>query len=209
MSTKPIQLKKNIEDCQYHQLVIEWKAQEQVLQVTLDEIHSITYQVNLNTLFNKKGGVYWGIASSTGIGRNTHKVCFDRLLMSSYDKKSHHFDKVLIKQLKEGRVYELDKINFQHDKLNLTSATLIELDKLVNLLKAHPKKYIDIYSHVHKFDGQASNKVVSEKRAMAMKTYLIKKGIAAKRIQAKGMGDLYPNNQNNTRTAIYLFEPLP
>jgi len=38
MSTKPIQLKKNIENCQYHQLVIEWKAEEQVLQVTLDEL---------------------------------------------------------------------------------------------------------------------------------------------------------------------------
>jgi len=210
MTTKPIHLKANIEDCQYHQLTIEWNINEQLLTVSLDDQHLISYQKDLAALFKKKGGVYWGVAASTGFGGNTHKVCFDRINISPFDNTNSYFNAAVIEKLKQGEVHTLKQIDFQHDKLKLSSTTLRDLDKLVNLLKANPNKYLDIYSHVHKFDAESSNKVVSEKRAMAIKKYLIKKGIAAKRIQAKGLGALYlSNNDKISRTEIYLFEPLP
>lgn len=210
MSTKPIHLTTNIEDCQYHQITVEWNVKEQLLRITLDDIPLISYKKDLVALFKKKGGVYWGVAASTGFGGNAHKVCFDRIEISPYDNKSSYFEAGVLEKLKRGDIVALNQIKYQQEKLHLSSATLKELDRVVNLLKAHPNKHLNIYSHVHKSDTKSSNKLISEKRALAIKKYLIKKGIAAKKIQAKGLGDLYSDRQTTiNRTQIYLFEPLP
>ena len=78
---------------------------------------------------------------------------------------------------------------------NLNSATLTpaakrEIDqKLLTFLKENPNVVVEIASHTDSRGSKAYNKALSQRRADAVKNYLISKGISPDRIISKGYGE--------------------
>ncbi len=78
---------------------------------------------------------------------------------------------------------------------NLNSATLTpaakrEIDeKLLKFMKENPGVMVEISSHTDSRGSKAFNKALSQRRADAVKNYLISKGINPKRIVSKGYGE--------------------
>jgi outer membrane protein OmpA-like peptidoglycan-associated protein len=95
---------------------------------------------------------------------------------------------------------ELDRtVQFESGKAVLIEDSEKLLDDVVKVLKDHPEiALIQIEGHTDAVGKDRANKKLSEKRAAAVKTYLIKAGIAKKRLTAKGFGEDKPIADNGT-----------
>lgn len=84
----------------------------------------------------------------------------------------------------------LKNIFFDTKKTELKSESLIELDKVVQLMKENPTLKIEISGHTDNVGKPADNLLLSNNRAKAVINYLLSKGIAATRLSFKGMGPI-------------------
>jgi outer membrane protein OmpA-like peptidoglycan-associated protein len=78
------------------------------------------------------------------------------------------------------------------------------ISEIVSMLKSNPAKKIVIVGHADN-GGEYSRKMdISQKRAEAVKKYLVNAGISADKIETMFVGDLEPKYLNNTATGKYL-----
>ena len=72
------------------------------------------------------------------------------------------------------------------------------LDKVVAVLKAQPAWKLTIEGHTDSSGGDAHNQELSNRRAEAVKSYLVGAGIGADRLTARGLGASAPLASNDT-----------
>jgi len=73
-------------------------------------------------------------------------------------------------------------------------------DKIVGGMKAHPEvELLLVTGHTDRIGTVKYNQKLSERRAAAVKNYLVKQGIDAKRIKAVGKGESTPNPDADTK----------
>ena len=86
----------------------------------------------------------------------------------------------------------LNEVFFEYDKSNITAEGAFELDKLVQVMNAHPAMEIMIKAHTDNRGEDKYNLKLSERRAQSTLEYVISKGISKERISAKGYGESEP-----------------
>lgn len=86
----------------------------------------------------------------------------------------------------------VENIYFDFNKASLKNESTLSLNKIYEVLVAHPEMKISINAHTDARGSDQYNLVLSEKRAVSAKNYLLKKGIEASRIEAKGYGETKP-----------------
>ena len=86
----------------------------------------------------------------------------------------------------------LDNIFFEFGKATLTPESSAALDKLVKVLNDNPNITIEIGAHTDRIGSADGNLQLSGKRAQSVVDYLIKGGIEAERLTAKGYGKTQP-----------------
>ncbi|PXW13002.1 MULTISPECIES: OmpA family protein [Chryseobacterium] len=89
-------------------------------------------------------------------------------------------------------------VNFAFDSSNLTSVAQTNLDKLAEVLVNNPDTNINIYGYTDSKGADAYNLKLSQRRADAVKSYLVGKGIASARMFTKGEGEAMPVASNDT-----------
>ena len=72
------------------------------------------------------------------------------------------------------------------------------LEEIVSMLKDHADLKLTIEGHTDNVGDAAANQTLSEKRAAAVKAYLVGKGIDASRLESKGLGATKPKVSNDT-----------
>ncbi len=98
-----------------------------------------------------------------------------------------------------GQTIRLDNIFFEFNKASLKPSSYPELDRVSELMNDHPDMEIEVAGHTDSVGSEEYNLKLSRKRARSVKKYLVdKKGIAPKRIQAKGYGEEKPVATNKT-----------
>jgi len=88
-----------------------------------------------------------------------------------------------------AKVLDIPIIYFDFDKSNIRYDAEIEIQKVLAVLTKYPTMHIDIRSHTDCRGPAAYNEKLSDRRAQSTRQYLIKKGIAAERLTAKGYGE--------------------
>jgi outer membrane protein OmpA-like peptidoglycan-associated protein len=96
---------------------------------------------------------------------------------------------IISEPLKEGVTIVLDDIYYDFDKSAIRAGDAKELDALASILNQYPSMEIDLIAHTDARGDKAYNQALSEQRAASAKQYLVKKGIAANRIQGIGKGE--------------------
>jgi outer membrane protein OmpA-like peptidoglycan-associated protein len=91
-----------------------------------------------------------------------------------------------------------NQVYFASNSAILQRISNIELDALVGYLKSSLNAHILIEGHTDNKGSAARNKLLSLQRANAIGKYLQQKGIAAGRIERKGLGATKPIADNNT-----------
>jgi outer membrane protein OmpA-like peptidoglycan-associated protein len=93
----------------------------------------------------------------------------------------------------DRRVMTFETAHFDHNSYELKSETITLLLKNIKILKENPKTEIRITGHTSKSGGKSYNLLLSEKRALTIRNYLIREGgIPIERIFIIGYGDAHP-----------------
>ena len=82
------------------------------------------------------------------------------------------------------------------DKSDIRADAATELDKLVELLNDNPEIKIELSSHTDSIASHTYNIQLSQRRAESTVAYLIRKGISADKLVAKGYGEEKPIARN-------------
>ena len=97
-----------------------------------------------------------------------------------------------------AKTYTLDEVYFDFGKSTLRPESFKELNELYDYLKQKESIKVEIAGHTDNIGKDADNLKLSQSRAEAIRQYLIKKGINASRIIAKGYGATQPVTTNDT-----------
>lgn len=90
-------------------------------------------------------------------------------------------------------------VNFKFGTAEISGADPIPvLEEVANIMKAHPDVTVQIQGHTDNVGSDEANQVLSEKRAQAIKDYLIRRGVPAERMVPKGFGEAKPIDTNDT-----------
>ena len=99
----------------------------------------------------------------------------------------------------------LDDINraarsilFDVNSDNIKASSYTALDLLAEILQTETELKLEIEGHTDNTGSVRLNQVLSGRRALAIKTYLVKKGVATERLTASGFGSENPIADNNT-----------
>ena len=90
-------------------------------------------------------------------------------------------------------------INFDFDKANIKPEAAPVLDAAVEVLKENPDVKVRVGGHTDGIGTDAYNQGLSERRAKAVRDYLVAHGIDASRLTAVGFGKTQPVADNKTK----------
>jgi len=90
-------------------------------------------------------------------------------------------------------------VNFDFDKSNLDKVDEAELEKGREFLKKYPGFKVSLEGHTDSIGTDAYNQKLSERRAAAVKEWLVKKGVDVSKIQTAGFGKTKPIADNKTK----------
>jgi len=91
-------------------------------------------------------------------------------------------------------------VNFDFDKAVIRKADVAELQRAVEFVKKYPNHQVSIEGHTDSIGAEKYNQVLSEKRAAAVKAYLVKQGVAdSQRLKTVGYGETRPIADNKTK----------
>jgi outer membrane protein OmpA-like peptidoglycan-associated protein len=123
------------------------------------------------------------------------------------DEKEVHEEWVILKPLAIGQKTNIEDITFLGDQTEIYFKSAPALEELINFMKINPNVKIRIIGHANGPDtekrGAAFYKKASEKRAEAVRDYLINHGIEPGRLVTKGAGNtemVYPNPETDWQT---------
>jgi outer membrane protein OmpA-like peptidoglycan-associated protein/outer membrane protein W len=91
-------------------------------------------------------------------------------------------------------------INFNTGQSSFKEATYPTLQAIAAILNEYPKANFTIEGHTDSTGSEATNQLLSEKRASAVMDYLVNNGISGARLNAVGYGESKPIASNNTRS---------
>jgi len=97
-------------------------------------------------------------------------------------------------------VISLPGINFETNSSILTSSSTTTLDGAASTLLKYTDISAEVAGHSDSTGDAAYNLNLSDKRAAAVRTYLVNKGVAASRLTSKGYGETQPIADNSTRS---------
>lgn len=94
-------------------------------------------------------------------------------------------------------VLDAGVVLFEFDKWVIKESYFAELDRWVEFLQMNRLMTAEIYGHTDNKGTSKYNQRLSEKRAQAVINYLVKNGVAAKRLTARGVGESQPVAPNS------------
>lgn len=92
----------------------------------------------------------------------------------------------------------LEGVNFEFDKATLSQEDIAIIDRDVATLEKWSNVNVEIAGHTDSRGSDEYNVGLSQRRAEAVRNYLISKGVAAERLSAKGYGESRPVADNAT-----------
>jgi len=190
----------NLEDCNQHNLKIQWTPEKQQLNIYLDGEQVIQYRADIrHEIFKGIDQIYWGITAATGDYSNRQEICFETLEYSLTEEMPPlELAGPKKDSLTGGKLITLDNLQFNSGSSRILPISKDELDELVFILKQNPKKRLDIIGHTDNVGSEDRNQELSRRRAEAVADYLISKGIDPQQLNPRGLGEAYPKADNTT-----------
>lgn len=92
----------------------------------------------------------------------------------------------------------LEGVSFEFNSALLTAQSHNILEQLAANLKKYPRLRIELQGHTDSVGSGSYNRALSQRRATAVRAYLIERGVAADRLTARGYGEAQPIDSNET-----------
>ncbi len=115
------------------------------------------------------------------------------------EKKKEDFESKSIDELNKENI--LEDVYFEFDKSRLTPETREVLKKHAQWLKEHPSVKILIEGHCDERGTEQYNLALGDRRAHAVKNYLISLGISPDRMKTISFGEMFPKVKGHNEWA--------
>jgi hypothetical protein len=125
---------------------------------------------------------------------------FENLMLSlggNSEADTEDTQTLLLKRINVGATGVLRHVFFDTGKATLKDESFDELDKLYGFMQANSKMKVEIGGHTDNVGSHEVNVQLSQRRAAAVRSYLMSKGIDGKRITAVGYGETKPLVSND------------
>jgi OmpA-OmpF porin, OOP family len=96
------------------------------------------------------------------------------------------------------KTYTFQDVHFDFDRYNLKPEALKILDEAVTTLRENPDLRVTIEGHCDSIGTAEYNLALGERRANAVRDYLVNRGVAAGRMETVSYGEERPKADNNT-----------
>lgn len=211
----------------YVEGVISDKLSYKKLDAQLELIDMESGQSVANTHSNPISGGYLlclppGKDYVLNVSKEGYLFSTERFTLSNEVQKAPKRVDVALQKIKVGTKISLTNtaengvknIFFDTNSDVLKKESFAELNQLIELLNKNPQRKIEVGGHTDDVGDDASNLSLSQRRAEAVKDYLVKNGVAETRVQAKGYGETQPqvpndsdiNRAKNRRTEFLVVE---
>lgn len=163
-----------------------------LVEMMSDEMGGYRFELKPNTTYQIKASFDETWTNQFG----TVKLKFfasDKALVDAIgveDSKTFVQDICLNPIPKEG--IRLPKILYEYNKATLLEESKLRLNGLIETMNNNPTLVIELGSHTDFRGSDSYNKSLAQKRAQSAVDYLISKGIAKDRMEAKGYGEEQP-----------------
>ncbi len=135
-------------------------------------------------------GEFFGRKLPNGVELNIPKLGIENKLIDYIEDKTKTPDK--------ETWFDFDRLLFDTGKATLQPSSQEQLGNIANILKAYPTVKIRLGGYTDNTGDKAANMALSGERANNVMAELVKLGIDASRMSAKGYGDEHPVADNAT-----------
>lgn len=97
-----------------------------------------------------------------------------------------------------GLIVNMSGVWFDTGSATLKPGAREKLAKIATILSAHPHLKIEVEGHTDNTGSEDFNQVLSERRAMSVRAFLVQSGVNSNAISARGMGEISPVASNET-----------
>lgn len=118
-------------------------------------------------------------------------------LSAIYEPDSINKD-IFLEPIEVGQRIPLDFVYFEFDKDILREESTPQLQRILEFMKENPNVAIELDGHTCSLGSEDYNQKLSEKRALAVKNFLVKQGIRGRRITSVGKGEQNPVATNES-----------
>lgn len=176
---------------EYAEVITRTRQSEQIAGATVDAMHA-----------DEKATV---AATAAALGRSKNELAAQKLALEDAEKRAKQAAADLakfasVKQEPRGMVITLSgSVLFASAKSELLPAAQLKLNDVANALtREDPLSKIVIEGHTDSQGQPGYNQELSQRRAEAVRTYLVSRGIAADRVTAQGFGPTRSIADNNS-----------
>src|SRR5262249_54099012 len=99
---------------------------------------------------------------------------------------------------KGTKIATVGSANFDFNKAQLKPSGRDVLDGAVKTLRDNPSLHVVVEGHTDSVGSESYNQKLSERRAKAVRDYLVREGIDASRVTTRGYGKSRPVASNDT-----------
>ena len=160
---------------------------------SLDTNFIFTVDNNGKSTFNLKQGIEFTVSCYIG----KEKYDFEEKIYIEKNKNISEVNIDLQFDLYES-IFEIKNLNFDSGKYEIQKKYFNELENLILLLNEQNKINIEIAGHTDSIGDNKANQILSEKRAISVKKFLVENSINSNRIFCVGYGEKQPVESNMT-----------
>jgi outer membrane protein OmpA-like peptidoglycan-associated protein len=145
------------------------------------------------------GNVAVGAIAGAAVGGTTGALIGKKMDKQAAELEAQLGQNADVERIGEGiKVTFESGILFQTNKADLNTSSKDALTKFSKTLMDYPDTNIMIYGHTDNTGTDAINQPLSERRANAVKVFLVNAGVGSPRITTQGMGSSSPVATNDT-----------
>lgn len=177
--------------------------------------------VSMDILTNTEWTTFTGVYVAAGGERYMELGCFDMYMetkkivapgANNSRKAYYYIDNVSmtpqlvvpedITMVLSGNCFRLNNLEFETDQSVILPGSFEEMNLLSRFLKTYPHLVVYIDGHTDKTGTETHNEKLSADRALAVRTYLVKSGVAENRLKLRSFGESQPIDTQNENSLI-------